>query len=135
MAMKLYADPKHYKTKKLHIVCKYVGVSVDAAPDAGKAGQAGRIPVLETPQGCIFSSVAIMRYLSGMRRDVALCGQNLLESGQIDSWVEFCTHELEIPLAAWLLPVMGVHKEVPAATAQAKEDVKKALQILDNHLK
>ena len=40
----------------------------------------------------------------------------------IDSWIEFCTHELEVPLCTWVLPVMGVFPEVPEATAHAKED-------------
>jgi len=52
----------------------------------------------------------------------------------IDSWVEFCTHELEIPLCSWVLPVMGVFDEVPEATKQAKEDVNRGLDVLNKHL-
>jgi len=52
----------------------------------------------------------------------------------IDSWVEFCTHELEIPLCTWVFPLNGIFPEVPEATAQAKEDVRRALDVLNNHL-
>merc|ERR1740123_2782608 len=52
----------------------------------------------------------------------------------IDSWIEFCTHELEVPLCTWVFPVMGVFEDVPEATAVAKEDVKRAMTVLNNHL-
>merc|ERR1712060_846366 len=52
----------------------------------------------------------------------------------IDSWIDFCTHELEVPLCTWVLPHLGVFKEVPEATESAKVDVNRALTVLDNHL-
>lgn len=73
--------------------------------------------MLETPKGCIFSSGAIARYISRISRVLGLYGQNILESGMIDSWVEFCTLELEVPLCTWVLPVMGEYTAVPEATA------------------
>merc|ERR1712060_951723 len=45
-----------------------------------------------------------------------------------------CTQELEVPLGTWVLPLMGVFEEVPEATAAAKEDVTRALTVLNNHL-
>jgi len=132
MPMKLYAHPDNYKTYKALVAAKYVGLEVDCPKNNG--GASGKIPVLETSQGCIFSSTAIARYISRISRPVGLYGQNLIEGGMIDSWIEFCTHELEVPLCTWVLPVMGVYPEVPEATACAKDDVKKALTVLDNHL-
>lgn len=131
--MKLYAHPDNYKTKKALIAAQYVGLEV-ACPD--KAGEAvtGRVPVLETSKGCIFSSGAIARYISRISRPVGLYGQNLIEGGMIDSWMEFCTHELEVPLCTWVLPVMGTYPNIPEATACAKEDVKRSMGVLDKHL-
>eukprot|EP00933_Yihiella_yeosuensis_P023663 TRINITY_DN1840_c1_g1_i1.p1 TRINITY_DN1840_c1_g1~~TRINITY_DN1840_c1_g1_i1.p1 ORF type:complete len:443 (-),score=162.92 TRINITY_DN1840_c1_g1_i1:167-1495(-) len=133
MVMKLYAHPDNYKTKKALIAARYVGLEVET-PKASGAAQTGKIPVLETSQGCIFSSAAIARYIARISRPVGLYGQNLIDGGMIDSWIEFCTHELEVPLCTWVLPVMGLFQEVPEATACAKEDVKRALQVLDKHL-
>lgn len=131
--MKLYAHQNNYKTQKALIAAKYVGLEIESPPEA--VGEAtGKIPVLETDQGCVFTSIAIARYLSRIRRDVGLYGDNLIEGGMIDSWVEFCTHELEIPLCTWVFPLKGIFKEVPEATAQAKEDVKRTLDVLNNHL-
>ncbi|CAE8693283.1 unnamed protein product, partial [Polarella glacialis] len=131
MPMKLYAHPDNYKTHKALICARYAGLDVET-PKGG--GGSGKIPVLETNQGCIFSSGAIARYISRISRPVGLYGQNLIEGGMIDSWVEFCTHELEVPLCTWVMPVMGIFPEVPEATACAKEDVKRALTVLDSHL-
>jgi len=115
-------------------VAKYAGLELSVPPEAKGESQTGKIPVLETDQGCIFTNVAIARYLSRLRRDVGLYGQNLIEGGMIDSWVEFCTHELEIPLSTWIFPLKGIFPEVPEATAQAKIGVKRALDVLNNHL-
>jgi glutathione S-transferase len=133
MPMKLYAHQNNYKTQKALIAAKYAGLDIENPP-AGSGDAAGKIPVLETDQGCIFTSIAIARYLSRIRRDVGLYGDNLIEGGMIDSWIEFCTHELEIPLCTWVFPLKGIFPEVPEATAQAKQDVRRALDVLNNHL-
>ena len=57
----------------------------------------GKVPVLVTPQGSIFESNAIARYVARVRRDTELYGATFFESGQIDSWIDFCCHELELP--------------------------------------
>jgi len=133
MPMKLYAHPDNYKTYKALIAAQYAGLEV-ATPSAEAAATSGKIPVLETDQGCIFSSTAIARYISRISRPAGLYGQNILDGGMIDSWIEFCTHELEVPLCTWVFPVMGVFEDVPEATAVAKEDVKRAMTVLNNHL-
>jgi len=129
MPMKLYADPNKYLTKKVLVTASYAGLDIEV-PKGGGGAEEGRIPVLETDQGCIFSTSAIARYLARLRRDLGLYGQTLLESGAIDSWTDFCTHELEVPLGAWLQQA----NVPPAVVERAKGDVSKALTVLDNHL-
>jgi len=127
--MKLYAHPDKYMTKKMLIAANYAGLDIEIPKNAG-ADEVGRIPVLETEGGCIFSTGAIARYLSRLRRDVPLYGRNLLESGMIDSWTEFSTNELEVPLSAWMN-----HAQYPAEVVErAKADALKALGVLNNHL-
>jgi len=129
MPMKLYAHPDKYLTKKMLIAANYAGLDIEIPKSAG-ADEVGRIPVLETDGGCIFSTGAIARYLSRLRRDVPLYGRNLLESGMIDSWTEFSTNELEVPLTAWVN-----HAQYPAEVVErAKADALKALGVLNNHL-
>jgi len=94
----------------------------------------GKVPVLDTPEGAIFESNAIARYIARIRNDKMLYGKTFFESGQVDQWIDFSSHELEVPLDMWLYPVLGYMPYNAAANAKAKEDVKKALQILENHL-
>jgi glutathione S-transferase len=134
MPMKLYANIKNnYKTYKVLITAKYAGLEIETLPE--DQPQTGRMPVLETDEGCLFTSIAICRYLSRIRRDVGLYGQNLIEGGMIDSWVEFCTHELEVPLTMCFLPAMRPELEKnPEVEAKAKADVRRAMSVLNKHL-
>jgi len=132
MPLNLYADPNSYHTKKILFTAALTGLDIQQSK--GGAADSGKIPVLELEQGqCIFSTNAIARYVAAIRRDLALYGQNLTEAGQIDSWVEFSTHELEVPLGTWQLQKNGT--PIPAEVVEAaKSDTQKALAILNNHL-
>ena len=140
--MKLYAKPKDARTMRVLAVAKYNEVDVDNNASAGDDPSAyfGKIPVLDTGKGpagaeqCVFTTNAIARYLARTRPDLGLYGQNLLESGEVDSWMEFTTTELEVPLYAWCYPLLGYFPDVPEATAAAKIDVAKCVKVLDAHL-
>merc|ERR1712107_311436 len=56
------------------------------------------------------------------------------ESGMIDSWMEFCSTEIDVPMCTLTYPKLGYFESVPAAAAQAKVDIKAALGILEKHL-
>ena len=43
----------------------------------------GKVPVLETPEGGIFESNAIARYVAGLKADTTLLGATYFESGQV----------------------------------------------------
>lgn len=119
---------------KALIAATYVGAEIlPVDPNADDTMGSGSVPVLETVHGCIFSTNAITRYIARIRRDVGLYGNNLLEDGLIDSWIEFCTNELEIPLMSWIFSAKGTWEVDPAVTTQAKLDVKRVLEILDKH--
>lgn len=136
-----YTEPQIYKAQKALIAAKFNGITVEAkvfdtAKDAAKPdflmkNPTGKVPFLQTDMGCIFTSCSIARYIARCRSDTPLFGRSFLEEGLIDSWLDFCTHEIEVPLMTWVYPCMGLMADVPQATAQAKEDVKKALKELE----
>merc|ERR1719343_1050007 len=133
--MKLYAKPSCHRTKRMVALAKINEIDVKiCGADGQPSEQFGKIPVLDTGKGCIFSANAIARYLSRMRPDIGLYGQNFIESGEVDSWVEFSVHELEIPVCVWVYPLQGISPDVPEATAHARADVTEALSSLDKHL-
>merc|ERR1719253_2182969 len=131
MVLKLYAS-NDSKTKRILICATYNGVQIEAPNAPG--GTDGKMPVLETEEGCVFSTNAIARYVARLRRDTGMYGQTFIESAAIDGWTEFCTHEIEVPMAVWVYPKLKIFQEVPAATAQAKLDVAKSLAVLNAHL-
>merc|ERR1740138_1845941 len=100
------------------VTASFAGLDVEV-PKLPLGPDEGRIPVLETEKGCIFSTGAIARYLGRLRRDLGLYGHTLLESGAIDSWMEFSSHELEVPLGAWMMEA----SVPPAVTERAASDV------------
>mmetsp|Transcript_17739 Transcript_17739/g.31677 ORF Transcript_17739/g.31677 Transcript_17739/m.31677 type:complete len:452 (-) Transcript_17739:131-1486(-) len=133
MPMKLYADPDKYLTKKMIILAKYAGLDLEVPPSKSNT-VIGKTPILETDKGSLFSAGAICRHLSRYRRDIGLYGQNMMEAGYIDSWTEFCTHEVEVPLCTWVYSATGKMNVVPELVARAKDDTKQALSIIDKHL-
>jgi len=104
-------------------------------PDFLAKNPTGKVPFLETDMGCIFTSNAIARYVARCRADTALYGKCFDDESQIDTWMEFCTQELEVPLMTWVYPVLGLMEDIPKATSDAQADVKKALTALENQLK
>merc|ERR1719444_678293 len=94
----------------------------------------GKVPYLVTDMGCVFSSNAIARYVARCRADTDLYGRCFDDEGRIDTWMEFCTHEVEVPLMTWVYPVLGLMEDLPQVTSDAQADVKKALGSLEEQL-
>jgi len=140
-----YIEQTVYKAEKALIAAKFNGLllnkkTFDAQKDAKKPdflakNPTGKVPFLETDMGCVFTSNAIARYVARCRADTALYGKCFDDEGQIDTWMEFCTHELEVPLMTWVYPVLGLMEDIPKATSDAQADVKKALTAMETQLK
>mmetsp|Transcript_16955 Transcript_16955/g.25503 ORF Transcript_16955/g.25503 Transcript_16955/m.25503 type:complete len:438 (-) Transcript_16955:259-1572(-) len=142
MTLKLYTYPGNWRAFKALIAAEYQGLDIeipefDAAnppADFKKMSPLGKVPVMSTPSGPIFESNAIARYIARIRRDTDLYGRTFYESALIDSWIDFCAHELELPCTMWVYPIIGYMPYNATAYAKAKEHVTKALSTLDAHL-
>lgn len=56
----------------------------------------GKVPVLKTPQGAIFESNAIARYVARVGRDsTGLLGATPYEQSLVDQWISFCESYVE----------------------------------------
>jgi len=141
-----YVEPTAYKAQKALVAARFNGVAIieakfDVEKDYRKPGfveknPTGRVPFLQTEGGCIFNSNAIARYVARCRADTFIYGKSFDDEAQIDSWLELCTHELEVPLMTWLYPVMGLLEDQPDATKQlAYSDVKQVLSSMEAQLK
>ena len=94
----------------------------------------GKIPTLQTPEGGIWESNAIARYVARLA-DKGLYGKNAFEAAEVDQWLDWVRGDLEIAGGVWLYPIFGYLPNNPQATEAAKADVAKALGILNTHLK
>ncbi len=139
----LYVDSGNFRAFKILIAAEYAGMNI-ALPEF-KAGDnkspaflakspLGRVPVLETPSGCIFESNAIARYVAGSSRVGTLMGSTYFDSAKVNSWIDFCTNEIELPATVWFYPALGYMSANEGAIAKAKADLAKALSVLDTYL-
>jgi elongation factor 1-gamma len=142
MSLTLYSYPANPRAWKAQIAAEYAGVKI-ATPafEFGKDNKTkefeqknplGKVPVLDAPEGPIFESNAIARYVA--RKGGKLFGSNEYEAAMVDQWLDFATAEIELPAAAWLLPIFEIVPENREATAKAKGDIRKVMGILNNHL-
>lgn len=145
MSLKLLTYPGDFRAFKCLIAARYNGVAVETDPNF-KVGETdkqdwflklsplGKVPVLSTPQGPLLESNAIARHLARFRNDTELFGTSFFENAQVDSWIDWSQNELEIPVCMWIYPIFEFLPPNPKAVGKAKQDVKKALKVLDNHL-
>lgn len=141
MSLKLYTYPNNPRAWKALIAAKYAGVNIEVPSfDFPKDLQTNefrsknplaKVPVLETPEGCIFESNAILRYVG--RKSSNLYGTNDYTASLVDQWIDFSVNELELPLNVWTFPILGWMEFNHEATEKAKQDVQKALNILNQH--
>lgn len=138
MSYTLYAPAGSFRAFKALIAAEYNGVNVTVAEfDASvvkSLSPTGKAPVLQTPNGVIFESNAIARFLAKIRRDTGLTGNGLYEEAAIDSWVDFAANELELPASVWFYPALGYMPFQKAAYEKAKTDLAAGLETLNSTL-
>jgi len=94
----------------------------------------GKVPTLETPEGALFESNAIARYVARLRADTQLMGSSFMEAGLVEQWIDYSATALDLPIANWVYPVLGYMPFNPGMTKKAKDDVSMGLALLDGHL-
>lgn len=144
-SLKLYAFQGDFHALKCRIAAQYNGIAVDMPKfDRSKDATAkwfleknplGKTPLLDTPDGAVFESNAIARYIARMRSDTELMGRSFFERALVDSWMDFAQQELEVAVTQWIYPIQGYLEYSADAEEQAEEDVAEALSVLNAHLK
>jgi len=147
MSLTLYTYPNNYRALKSAIVAKYCDIDIvvpspeefkfpDAlnTPEFKKLNPVGKVPVLSTPDGPIFESNAILRYLARSAPASNLIGNSFYEQAQVDQWLDFTAFELEPPRNLWIYPLQGLMSIDPKASKKAKADLETNVKILNDHL-
>lgn len=87
----------------------------------------GEAPVLELPEGLIYESSAIMRYLGDLRPELKLNGGTPFERGLVDMWIlnsATITGPLMTPLFALIGRKPNTKEEIDKCLAQLPEKMK-----------
>ncbi|XP_042446128.1 elongation factor 1-gamma-like [Zingiber officinale] len=144
MALVLHSTSNKNAFKTL-IAAEYTGVQVELAknfemgvtnksPEFLKMNPIGKVPVLETPDGSIFESNAIARYVTRLKENNPLLGSSLIEYGHIEQWIDFATLEIDTNVLRWYVPRAGRLPYLAPAEELAITSLKRALGALNTHL-
>ncbi|XP_066574947.1 elongation factor 1-gamma isoform X2 [Amia ocellicauda] len=142
----LYTYPENWRAFKAQIAAQYSGAKLRVAsspPDFifGQTNHSpaflsnfplGKVPAFQGDDGfCLFESNAIAHYLGSD----ALRGSSKQASAQVLQWMSFADSEIIPPASTWVFPTLGIMQYNKQATEQAKEEVKRVLGVLNEHLK
>ena len=113
---KLYSPPGSFRAFAPLIAAECNGIGVDVETEdveetAKEKSPTGKAPLLETPDGIIFSSHAIARYIAGLRRDTGLLGRSLEEQAAINEWMDWTAQDVELPACILFYPIAGYMPE------------------------
>jgi elongation factor 1-gamma len=142
----LYTYPDNFRAYKGLIASEFSGskVKVLSEPPEFVLGETnksadflakfplGKVPAFESADGKhLFESNAIAYYLANEQ----LRGKTVEDQAFIQQWISFADNEILPPACTWVFPCMGIMAFNKQATERAKEDLKKALVALNEHLK
>jgi len=139
----LYTYPENFRAYKALIAAEYSGAKVTIASDF-KFGETnktdaflkkfplGKVPAFEGTDGTwLFESNAIAHYVAN---DQLLASSSRAAQAQVQQWVNFGDQELLPASCTWVFPTLGIMQYNKNSTERAKDDVKAALKVLNQHL-
>lgn len=140
----LYTYPNNPRAAKALIAAKYGNVHIEVPADFQmnvtnkteafkRLNPVCKVPTLQTPEGGIFESNAIARYVARVG-NCGLLGASPYEEGLVDAWLAYTNNEIDLPRAAWLYPIFGYAPFSKEGLKQAKADIQKVLATLNEYL-
>lgn len=135
----LYAPPGSFRAFAPLVAAEINQIDVDVVTEdiekvVAEKSPTGKAPLLETPDGVIFSSHAMARYIGALRRDTGLLGRNTQEKSSVNAWMDWCAQEVELPCCVWFYPVAGYLEKNESNSAKAAKDLGAALGVLNDAL-
>ena len=105
-------------------------VTYKTGDDVSKVSFFNTLPLLETPEGTLFSSNTILRYLASAHKTALYCGDNQHNQALVDQWLDFTSCEFEPAARSIMKQVNGDKIDFP----KLMEEVNKFLGIVEKHL-
>eukprot|EP00744_Colponema_vietnamica_P001008 GILI01001731.1.p2 GENE.GILI01001731.1~~GILI01001731.1.p2 ORF type:complete len:458 (-),score=206.32 GILI01001731.1:254-1597(-) len=138
LTLEYYILSENYRGHKILAAAAFAGVKVGErmvtlpTPDAYKrnCSPLGGNPVLETPEGYIFESNAILRYIARLDKTNTLYGKTTYENSMVDAWLDLVASETD-PLATHVFAFVRSQTAYPADFVEVSESL---FQSIDNWL-
>lgn len=145
MALVLHTSAGNKNAFKALVAAEYCGVKVEVTkdfefgvtnktPEFIKMNPLGKVPVLQTPDGPVFESNAIARYVVRSKPDSSLYGSSLIDYAHVEQWMDFAATEIDSGIGGWLYPRLGYRVYLPPAEEASIAALKRALEALNTHL-
>lgn len=143
MSLKVYCDKQNPNLWKILAAAKFNGVEIEVpefnaetetkSAEFLKKNPTGKVPLLETPEGCIFGTNAIARYVARLGKN-KLYASSGFDAASVEQWIDFAVNEIDLPAAVWVFPILGIIPNNSTATQKAKGDIRKAMETLNKHM-
>merc|ERR1712227_825456 len=139
----LYTYPDNFRAWKVLIAAEYSGAKVKNAANFvfGETNvskeflakfPSGKVPAFESDDGlCLFESNAIAYYVAN---DQLRGGKDAVAQCQVLQWLNFADSDILPASCTWVYPCLGIMQFNKTASERAKEDIKKAMTALNDHL-
>merc|ERR1712170_219065 len=139
----LYTYPDNFRAQKALIAAKYSGAQVTVAKDFvfGETNKSaeflkkfplGKVPAFEGTDGLILTeSNAIAYYVAN---DELRGGSDAKARAQVMQWMCWADNEVLPAACNWAFPTLGIMQFNKTQTERSKEDIKAALNLLNDHL-
>lgn len=139
----LYSYPDNFRAYKALIAAEYSGAKVKMANNFvfGETNNSkdflakfptGKVPAFESTDGlCLTESNAIAYYVAN---EQLRGGKDAVTQSLVLQWLNFADSDILPAACTWVFPCLGIMQFNKQQTERAKEDVKKALAALNDHL-
>merc|ERR1712227_748877 len=139
----LYTYPDNFRAWKVLIAAEYSGAKIKNAANFvfGETNvskeflakfPSGKVPAFESDDGlCLFESNAIAYYVAN---DQLRGGKDAVAQCQVLQWLNFADSDILPASCTWVYPCLGIMQFNKTSTERAKEDIKKAMTALNEHL-
>jgi glutathione S-transferase len=143
MSVKLYHGINHLTAgRRVETVAEMCGVEVEniripgadwKQPEHLKRNPFGKIPGMETPEGNLFESCTLMRYVA--RKAGKMYGSTPFETAQIDQWLEFFNTQLMAVFPVIYKTTFGYYVYAKEKFDDAIKELHDLIKVLDAGLK
>ena len=145
--MKVYGLSYNLRVQKILVAAQYAGVDVtveeffprfaseEVVKEFKQKNPNGTVPVLETPEGYLYESNAILRYIARHNDDSKLYGSNTYERALVDQYLDWISFNLEPALIPVVFTYAGYVPYDKNTFNTKLESAKKLLRVVDDRVK